>query len=329
MHTKKAILMSAVLFFAILCSITTKGEPVYFLVAEANQVNPVNGDSYVLPLAEPNDIAHARNLIEYGVGAGQPIAVANIMCGPACINRNYLASDKPKWSWHITAFDHFADSTPSSLNGTPTLVNNNCWGWMSTSGGQIGFWDYTVIAELGINPKHWQCDFDDDDDVDFADYAPVGNNWMAGCTSPDWCGGTDINRSGAVDLDDLRIFAESWLSPYAATPTVTSDPVWSTAWDWPYQCYGDADNATETFSKYRVYTNDFAVWQDVYSHKNQCGWPCYYPNFYYDARVDFDRDLNVYDDDYSIMNANYKKKDSDFSHICSRAESSCPRTTLP
>ncbi len=324
MHIQRAILISTVLLIVISCSITVKGETVYFLVAEANQVNPVNGDSYVLPLMEPNDIAHARNLIEYGQTAGQPIVVADIMCGPVCINRNYLVSGKPKWSWHVASFDHFADSTPSSLNGTPTSVNSNCWGWMSSSGGQIGFWDYTIIAELGINPKHWLCNFDDDDDVDFVDYAPVGNNWMVGCDEPDWCGGTDIDHSGTVDLNDLRIFAESWLSPYAATPTGTSDPVWFSCWDWPYQCYGDADNATQDLSKYRVYMNDYNIVMSHYKSK-ECGWPCSYPDLGYDPRIDFDRDFNVYDDDMAILQANWKKKDSDFSHICPRAESSCPR----
>jgi len=50
--------------FALFIATSASGETVYFLVAEAN--TPAHGDSYVLPLTEPNDIAHARDLVKYG-----------------------------------------------------------------------------------------------------------------------------------------------------------------------------------------------------------------------------------------------------------------------
>jgi lysozyme len=55
-------------------------------------------------------------------------------------------------------------------------------------------------------------DFDDDGDVDFADYATLASRWMDGnCGASNDCDGADINFSGTVDLDDLRIFCYHWL----------------------------------------------------------------------------------------------------------------------
>jgi hypothetical protein len=50
----------------------------YFLVSETV---PWLGDSYLLPLADPEDIAHARALIADPRGAGAPIVVARIARG--------------------------------------------------------------------------------------------------------------------------------------------------------------------------------------------------------------------------------------------------------
>jgi hypothetical protein len=47
---------------------TVQGDTVYFLVGE---INPYYNDCYVLPLDEPSDIAHARDLITYGPEIGE------------------------------------------------------------------------------------------------------------------------------------------------------------------------------------------------------------------------------------------------------------------
>lgn len=281
------------------------GETVYFLVAEPNRI--FHGDSYVLPLTEPNDIAYARDLIKYGIAVDLPIVVAHIDCNSDCINRDYLAPAKPVWSWHVTQFDYFADATPEIYDGWPGYVDSNCKDVPKT----IGFWSYTVTAELGTDPYHWLRDFYDNNDIDFLDYALIGSNWNNNCVSPGWCGGTDLDHNGEVDYVDLMIFAEAWLSPYA------SPPVNFACWSWPYQCYGDADNATQ--SNYRVYSNDAAIFAAC---KAECmsmgggGWPCHYPDKGYDPRCDFNRDYKIYDDDAAILTANYKKKDSNFPTTC-------------
>lgn len=65
-----------------------------------------------------------------------------------------------------------------------------------------------VLSEL-ITP----ADLDLDGDVDAGDYALFMNNWQsAGCTSPDWCVGADINHDTVVDFEDLKVFASDyWL----------------------------------------------------------------------------------------------------------------------
>jgi hypothetical protein len=280
-----------------------QGGPIYFLVAEAN--NPVNNDSYVLPLIEPNDIAHARDLITYGPSAGQPIIVATVACGSDCINRDYLGADKPAWYWHIANFNYFSD-TPVSGYQTPVSVN-----WDCNSAVVIACSLYTIVDELGTDPKHWKCNFNGDSDVDFNDFASVGNDWDNTCTAPDWCGGLDFDHSGRVDYNDLWIFSESWLSPYAGLPP--SGGIEYPCWAWRYQCRGDADNKVEGNSKtgfYHVGQQDLNLIMSIY--KSKC-WPCERePNCTlgppcYNPCLDFDRNGVIDEADIAILNANLQK----------------------
>src|SRR5947207_540847 len=76
----------------------------YFEVAEPTG-RAVHHDAYVLPLTEPDDIEHARDLIARGPdAAGASIVFAGIAPGADGINRNPLAPGLPQWSWHVTDF---------------------------------------------------------------------------------------------------------------------------------------------------------------------------------------------------------------------------------
>ena len=59
------------------------------------------------------------------------------------------------------------------------------------------------------------ADFDDDCDVDFADFSLFAQHWLeGGCNEPDWCGGADLTKdhpNGTVDTFDLFKFAQDWL----------------------------------------------------------------------------------------------------------------------
>src|SRR5688572_918538 len=97
-----------------------QSESVRFLVGEINPGR--HYDSYVLTLSDPAAIAHARDLIEFGLDAGQAIVVADVAQGRDGINRNYIAPGAPLWSWHVSEFVAFADITAEILDGWPGLI---------------------------------------------------------------------------------------------------------------------------------------------------------------------------------------------------------------
>jgi len=56
------------------------------------------------------------------------------------------------------------------------------------------------------------CDFDDDNDVDFEDFAMLALLWQdADCNDPNWCDFRDLDYNGEVKWPDIRIFADNWL----------------------------------------------------------------------------------------------------------------------
>jgi hypothetical protein len=127
-------------------------ETVHFLIAE-RPIASVHGDSYVLPLTDPAAIAHARALIDAEPGTLPSIVVADIAPGADGVNRDHLALGAPAWSWHVTEFVEFADFTAEVLDGWPTFVEQDVDGWIANTGGAIGFWTYTVVAELPAVPE--------------------------------------------------------------------------------------------------------------------------------------------------------------------------------
>src|SRR5207249_1990005 len=74
--------------------------------------------------------------------------------GPAKdgINRNYVDPKFPEWSWHVIEFRGFGDYTVDWLNGSPSEVENdpNWYLGLDVRQGLIGFWDYTIVKELGL-----------------------------------------------------------------------------------------------------------------------------------------------------------------------------------
>src|SRR5438034_434762 len=130
-------------------------DTVYFLVAELPD-RVVRNDSYVLPLSKEEDINYARYLISrYGSGYAaddRTIVVANVAAAKDNINRNFLDTKLPKWSWQISQFLGFAEITAEVLDGNPTQLEP----FDGSHGGRatIGFWDYTVVKELGSVPLY-------------------------------------------------------------------------------------------------------------------------------------------------------------------------------
>jgi hypothetical protein len=148
------VVASVLTLVLLLCGVARAGT-VYFVVAERPGVAE-QGDSFVLPLSAEADIAHARDLIARGPdAAGAPIVFAEIAAGADGINRDVLAGGEPLWNWHVSAFEGFGDGGIELVDGTPTLVEEDVHGWIvntrrteDSAAGHIGFWSYTIVAEL-------------------------------------------------------------------------------------------------------------------------------------------------------------------------------------
>ncbi len=144
---KRIALLCAIVLSSFLVS-ASDGGTTYFLVTEYPGQETHN-DSFVLPLSNPTDIAHARDLIARGPDtAGAPIVSAKIAKGSDGINRNVLAEDAPEWNWHITEFGGFVDSSIEINDGWPTFVEQDVDAWIQNTQGYIGFWSYTVTREI-------------------------------------------------------------------------------------------------------------------------------------------------------------------------------------
>jgi hypothetical protein len=100
-----------------------------------------------------------------------------------------------------------------------------------------------------------RSDLDDDGTVNFRDYSILASYWLAYmCSEPDWCEGCDYDRSGEVNVEDVKSFVKDWLwceeedinligywkfddglgqvaqdwSGYGNNGTLIDEPVWTT-----------------------------------------------------------------------------------------------------
>jgi|SRR5829696_4924550 len=130
---------------------TADAAPTYFLVGEIPG-RERHYDSYVLPLGDPADIAHARRLIAEGPQIGRPLVLATATAGADGINGDYVLPDTRLWSWHVSDFDGFADVTAEILDSSPIQTEN----FFAAGAGRnldMGFWNYTVVAEMPNLPE--------------------------------------------------------------------------------------------------------------------------------------------------------------------------------
>jgi hypothetical protein len=152
----RAVLFSSKLVLcalAIFAASATRADLVYFQVAELPG-HEIHRDSFLLPLSNAADIAHARELIQAGPEqAGETIVFADIAAGADGINRDLLAADQHLWSWHVTQFTGFGDFGIELLDGWPSFVEQDVTGWIKNTNGKIGFWNYTVVSELPAPPE--------------------------------------------------------------------------------------------------------------------------------------------------------------------------------
>ncbi len=202
------------LLFASACLLLARpasADVLRFLVAELPD-RQVHGDSYVLTLSDPDDLARARSLIEDPLQGGH-IVVASIAPGFDGINRDHRAPGAPPWSWHVSGFKGFADLTIEILDGWPTFVEQNLEDWIDNTDAMIGFWGYTVVEELGPIPG----DADRDGDVDAFDLGI----WQTQFSFPAGNLSADFDHDGDVDGFDLGIWQVNFgVAAPGATPVL-------------------------------------------------------------------------------------------------------------
>lgn len=76
--------------------------------------------------------------------------------------------------------------------------------------------NYTQYSHLFAGSiTHWPvpaADISGDTHINLPDLGMFSQQWQAaGCTPPLWCGGADIDMSGAVGLSDWLNIVERWL----------------------------------------------------------------------------------------------------------------------
>jgi hypothetical protein len=224
---RRRLLAASLCALAVACVVNVaRADTAYFVVAE---IAPYHHDSYVLPLNEPDHIAHARELIKSGPGIeGGHIAVAAIAAGSDGINRNTLVPGQPLWSWHVSEFYGFAEMTIELCDGWPGLVEDNVDYWVLTVG-QVCFWSYTVIEEItpdcdhngyldcdanGV-PDECEClgDLDGNGFRNLSDFVHFADAYGSHVGDPDYTPKADLNCDGHVNLSDFVLFAGNYLSP--------------------------------------------------------------------------------------------------------------------
>lgn len=81
-----------------------------------------------------------------------------------------------------------------------------------TIGASSGRTYFDNITAAQINPPATSPDFNDDGQINFADYSKLAGEWQQTQSVYDLDGDED------VDINDLRLFAESWLTPIPSYP---------------------------------------------------------------------------------------------------------------
>ncbi|MGB2808410.1 MAG: hypothetical protein WBC22_11750 [Sedimentisphaerales bacterium] len=111
---------------------------------------------------------------------------------------NYLAQ------WDFVKFDTYC----GGFGYLPQDLNLDCYVDMLDLKVLAGEW---LAGELN---QYYDLFSDDEDIINFPDFATFSSYWQdTNCPQTVSCRGSDFNRSGKVDIADLKMFAEHWLGP--------------------------------------------------------------------------------------------------------------------
>lgn len=102
--------------------------------------------------------------------------------------------------------------------GSLTVEFKSIKGWNTPANVPVTINDnqITIVSGLDASYSKWPSpDFDNNQVVDFNDFATLSDKWNSTCSQDDfWCNGTDIDHNGKVAFEDLLLFAQDWLNHY-------------------------------------------------------------------------------------------------------------------
>lgn len=74
-------------------------------------------------------------------------------------------------------------------------------------------YSYDEVGNRIQRTVFYQADINIDGSVNLTDFQSVASKWMeTNCSESNWCNGADYDRSNSVDIGDLLLLAEQWLS---------------------------------------------------------------------------------------------------------------------
>lgn len=115
--------------------------------------------------------------------------------------------------------------------------------------------------------------------VDMYDFALLAGYWMQGCEAPYWCEESDYSRSGEVDLSDLALLLDEWLTGLAVDQEIAHCQMAALAELYTY--YSGSTVGSPSHQTWYVFIpgysgeymislcgSDYDTWLDVY---DECG----------------------------------------------------------
>jgi hypothetical protein len=133
-------------------SVPSSAETVWF---EIGEIEVERNQSFLVPLSDPEHIAHARALIRNG---GRPsddlggILIAQIRAGGDGFNRDLRDPEQRLWRWHVASVEGFSGLAIELCDGWPGFIEENPEAYIANTGGAMCLWGYTVKSELASAP---------------------------------------------------------------------------------------------------------------------------------------------------------------------------------
>ena len=194
-------------------------------VCEADGVTPFDGSDIMVGTNLTLIVSSDAN--DYWSGglfvAGQDRALATLSARDSdpntrdCADSHYVdAGDMARvTAWkdsEIWGFDLYG-SDVNTVAGDWFIIDYKAIG---VGDPDLGFYDYSISwndPNYLVTFHHVPTrDFNSDEVVDVLDCVIIASYWLEeGCTDPNWCFGTDINRDGYVDMADFGLFKKFWL----------------------------------------------------------------------------------------------------------------------